>query len=227
MAERKYNCKDVDMLVTSNVVLKNFELHTDALVAKRKTWADPFAGDLQIKINAGLELLGINTKTLQTEVTSELVTLQKQALENLVTFKIQLEVDFEDEPKELKKIENKLGFSRHHEQVQSGDQQALIQMLTAFKQNMSLKLKEQIEEAGTDGQSIEDLILMRDQINDINIQQEALKGSTPHDTAVNVEEFNAIYTKVIGICKIAPRLLPGVSTASEDFSFNRILNRLR
>jgi hypothetical protein len=136
-------------------------------------------------------------------------------------------VDFEEAPKELKKIENKLGFLQHYEQVRTGDQQALVKLLTAFKQNMSRKLKQQIEAAGTDGQFIEDLIDMRDQINETNIRQEALKGSTPNDTALNVEELNATYKQVIGICKIAPRLLPEVTTASEDFSFNRILSRLR
>jgi hypothetical protein len=49
---------------------------------------------------------------------------------------------------------------------------------------------------------------------------------SPNDTAVNVEELNATYQQVIGICKIAPRLLPKVATAIEDFSFNRILSRL-
>ena len=44
--------------------------------------------------------------------------------------------------------------------------------------------------------------------------------------ALNVDELNAIYKQVIGICKIAPRLLPDVPTASEDFSFNKILSRL-
>ena len=227
MAERKYKCKDADMLVTSNVVMKNFDQHKAILLIKRKTWADPFAADLQKDIDDALELLGINTKTQQTEVTSELITLQKQALENLATFKIQLEVDFEEEPKELKKIENKLGFARHYDQVRTGDQQALVQLLTAFRKNMSPKLKKQIEAAGIDGQIMEDLIDMRDPINDTNIQQEALKGSTPNDTALNVEELNATYKKVIGICKIAPRLLPEVATASDDFSFSRILSRLR
>ena len=67
---------------------------------------------------------------------------------------------------------------------------------------------------------------MRDQINDANIKQESLKGSTPIDTAQNVEELNAIYKQVIKICKIAPRLLPEVPTASEEFSFSKILSRL-
>jgi hypothetical protein len=91
---------------------------------------------------------------------------------------------------------------------------------------MTPELRKKIEAAGTDGAIIDELIGMRDEINDMNIKQETLKGSTPKKTALNIEEMNEIYKQVIGICKIAPRLLPDVPTAAEDFSFSRILNRL-
>ena len=102
----------------------------------------------------------------------------------------------------------------------------LIQLLTAMKENISAKLQEQIETVGIDGKSIDDLIDMRNQINDANIKQESLKGSTPIDTTQNARELNAIYKHVIRICKIAPRSLPEVPTASEEFSFSKTLSRL-
>ena len=226
MASRKYYCKDVEMLVTGNVVMEGFIQHKPALVAKRKSWADPFAGDLQLKIGKALDILGINTKAEQTTATRQVVAIQNQALGNLLTFKIQLEVDFDDDPDTLKLIENRLRFSKLYSQAQTGQQEALIQLLATFKQNMDPLLKQQIEDSGMDGAIIDELISMRDQMNEANIRQEALKGSSPKDTALNVDELNAIYKQVIGICKIAPRLLPDVPTASEDFSFTRILNRL-
>ena len=152
--------------------------------------------------------------------------MQKKVIDGLTTFEIQLEVDFEDEPKTLKKFEDKLGFTRLYEAVRSGSQEAVVELLTTFKQNMKPDIRTKIEAAGTDGASIDELIEMRDQPNNLNIRQESLKGSTTKDTALNAEELNAIYKQVIGICKIAPRLLPDVPTASEDFSFNRILKRL-
>ncbi len=226
MASRKYNCKDVEMLVTSNVVMESFIQYKTALVAKRKSWADPFADDLQLKIGNALDILGINTKVEQTSTTRQLVAIQNQALENLVTFKIQLEVDFDDDPDTLKLMEDRLGFTGHYSQVRTGEQEALIQLLTIFKRNMKPELRQQIEDAGMDGAIIDELINMRDPINETNIRQETLKGSTPKDTALNVDEMNVIYKLVIGICRIAPRLLPDVPTASEDFSFARILSRL-
>ena len=226
MSTRNYNCKDVDMLVSSNVVLENFDHHLDQLIAKRISWKNPFAKNLQFKIDNALDILGVNTKVEQTKTTRELVTTQKQATDNLLTFKIQLEVDFEDDPDTLRQMENNLGFSRLYNAARSGEQEALIQLLSVFKQNMSPAIKKQIVQAGMNGEIIDELIDMRDQINKLNVKQEALKGSTVNDTALNVDELNAIHRQVIGICKIAPRLLPDVPTASEDFSFSRILNRL-
>jgi chitinase len=227
MASRKYNCKDVDMLVTSNVVMESFNNHKKVLVGKRKTWAEPFAADLQQKIGNALDIiLGANTKIEQTSTTRQLVTIQYQTVEDLVTFKIQLEVDFDDDPDTLKIIEDRLGFTRLYDQVYAGGQEALIQLLTVFKRNMKPELRQQIEDAGMDGASIDELINMRDPIHETNIRQEVLKGSTPKDTNLNVDEMNVIYKLVIGICRIAPRLLPDVPTAKEDFSFARILSRL-
>lgn len=226
MSTRKYRCSDVDMLVVSNVVLENFTQHKDQLVAKRKTWADPFADQLKNKIGNALDILGINTKTEQTTTTRRLVTRQTQALDHLTTFKIQAEVDFEDDPDTMTLIEDGLGFSKLYSSAKSGSQEALIELLTNFKTNMTPELRQKIEAAGTDGAIIDELIGMRDEINDMNIKQETLKGSTPKKTALNIKEMNEIYKQVIGICKIAPRLLPDVPTAAEDFSFSRILSRL-
>ena len=148
----------------------NFNQHKDQLLLKRKTWVDPFAPNLEEKIDHGLDILGINTKIEQTTTTRQLVTRQKHAMNQLATFKVQLEVDFEDDPDTLKQLEDKLGFSRHYNQVRSGDQEALIQLLAALKQNVSPEVKTQIKDAGTDIAIIDELITMRDEINEINIK---------------------------------------------------------
>jgi hypothetical protein len=132
MSTRKYRCSDVDMLVVSNVVLENFTQHKDQLVAKRKTWKDPFADQLKNKIGNALDILGINTKTEQTATTRQLVTRQTQALDHLTTFKIQAEVDFEDDPDTMTLIEDGLGFSKQYSSAKSGSQEALIELLTNF-----------------------------------------------------------------------------------------------
>jgi hypothetical protein len=88
MSERKYNCKDVDMLVTGSVVMENFDQYADRLIAKRKTWSEPFATNLKEKIGNALDILGINTKVEQTTTTRQLVNKQNQALDHLATFKI-------------------------------------------------------------------------------------------------------------------------------------------
>jgi len=226
MSGRNYNCKDVDMLVASNVVLGNFKKNKDQLIPRRKTWADPFAAELEGRIGNALDILGVNTRIDQTDTTRELVSKQSETLADLASFKIQLEVDFDDDPQKLKEIENKLGFSRYYNKARNDQQEALIQLLSTFKENMSPALRQEIEDAGIDGELIDQLIAMRDEINALNVRQESLKASAPKDTALNLEELNAIYKQVIGICKIAPRLLSEVPTASEDFSFTKILSRL-
>ena len=223
---RNYNSKDVDMLVASNVVLENFKKHKATLVSRRKVWEDPFEDNLKQQIDEALEVLGVNTRAPQTASTQELLALQEEALSDLATFRIIVEVDFQDQLDKLKQMMDLLGDNRFYKDVTKANQESLVQLLTAFKNNMTEELKGELTQAGMEAALIDRISALRDPISEANIRQEALKSTQPNETAVNVETLNNIYKQVIGICKIAPRLLPDVPSAEADFSFRRILNRL-
>lgn len=214
------------MLMGSKVVMKRFNRHKEKLVNERPKWADPYGPNLEARIKAALKILGVNTKDVQTAVTRVLKSELRQAITDLVTFKIQLEIDFEDEPEKGELILKKLGFDRHYKEASLQEQEGSIEMLSAFNENMTPELRQEIIDSGTRAELIDGLLGMRDVVADLNVDQEDLKDSTKKDTAVNVDELNAIYQQVIGICKLAPRFLTDVPTAEEDFSFRKIVSRL-
>lgn len=226
MSNRVYPYKDVDMVMGCNVVMKRFNRRKERLINERPKWADPFAPNLEARIKNALKILGVNTKDVQTAATRVLKSEVKQAITDLKTFKIQLEIDFEEEPEKGELILKKLGFDRHYKEASKEEQEGSIEMLWAFNENMTPELRQEIIDSGTKAELIDGLLGMGDVISDLNVDQEDLKDSTKKDTAVNVDELNAIYKQVIGICKLAPRFLPDVPSASDDFSFSKIISML-
>jgi hypothetical protein len=144
------------------------------------------------------------------------------AQSDLGDFRVNLRVDFDDKAK-VEEIFRQLGFAAHYSSAQNDDQEALIQLLYQFKQNMTDALKTEITSKGSPAQLIDDITEYADELNEANITQETFKGSTKEVTAEAVAEFNEIYKQAIGICKIASRIFKSDALIKQKFSFRRII----
>lgn len=154
------------------------------------------------------------------DATSSLAAIQAPALRDLSFMKTQIEVDFE---KKAKDIIKKLGFDKNLRNVQKGDQEALIQLLYAFKKGMNENLKNQIVEKGTTLELIDRIIGYANQLKQANVTQETLKETTKEVSDEAVAIFNEIYDEIIGICKIASNFYQYDSLKKEQFTFSKVV----
>lgn len=99
------------------------------------------------------------------------------------------EVDFRSEADEILKT---LGYKTNWKEVQKGNQEALIQLLYAFKKGMTNNLKTQMTEKGTNPALIENIIGYAAQMEEANVDQESLKQTSQELTAEAVTELNGI-----------------------------------
>lgn len=219
--QRKYKCKDVEMLLASKTIVISFEENLEDLSMVRGTWTQEFATELKSKIDYGMEeLLGLDTKKELRDATSMLHTLQEPAVRKLSFFKKQVEVDFDSEAPEIIKS---LGFPKNMEKIHNGNQESLIQLLFAYKKGMTPELKQRIIERGTAPQLIDRIIGFANSVTDANVAQESLKGISKETTADMVVAFNEIYEEVIGICKIASAYFQFDALKKDLFTFSKVL----
>lgn len=221
---RKYNYKDVEMLMASKTVTASLTANLADLSLARTTWTNDYVIELTSKIDDAIEnYLGLDKKKELRDASLRLAALQNPAMRDLSFIKTQIDVDFGTQAKEILK---KLGFNTHLRSVQKGNQEALIQLLYTFKKGLTDTLKAQITEKGTNPALIERIVNYTDQLKDANIVQEALKETTKVASAEAVKVFNGIYEEIVGICKIASSFYQYEPLKKEQFTFSKVVSNM-
>lgn len=219
MTTRKYNYKDVDMLLASKTITQTLNENLTDLSIVRSTWTGQYVTDLSEKIDNAIDnYLGLDKKKELRDATSRLSTIQSPAMRDLSFIKTQISVDFGIKSEEILK---NLGFDKNIRKVQKGDQEALIELLYAFKKGMTTEIQQQIIDKGTNPMLIERIIHYAVQLKEANISQETLKETTKIISAEAVNAFNDIYTDIVGICKIASNFYQYEPLKKEQFTFSK------
>lgn len=225
--KRAYAGKDVDMLTACGTIIEQAIIHKATLILKRANWADPFLPDLQTRIqNAFPNFLGIDNAEQLRDSTQILIGIQTNALRDLAEFKVQITEDFKSNKKRRDEILNKLGFTAHHKDAQSKDQEALIELLTKFQKNMTTALQTEITNAGMAVNLITAIIGYATVLKNSNITQETMKGSRKVISASAVTEFNAIYNAVISVGRISSNFFKTDKAIQDKFSYAKTLKKL-
>lgn len=224
---RNYSYKDVDMLLTSKTIAGNFKSNITELSAVRNDWTEQYATDLVSRIDQTIEThLGIDAKKGLRDATSGLSSIQVSAKRDLSFFKTQIDEDFKAEPATRDEILNTLGFSKHLRGVQKGNQESLVQLLYAFKNNMTDQLRNQITAKGLSETLIGNIMDYAVVFMEANSSQESLKLSTKEITKEVVDVFNGIYNEIIGICKKVSNYYQGDGVKKEQFIFSKVISNL-
>jgi len=218
---RVYTYKDSDMLMASKVIATSLTNQLPDLSMVRSNWTPEYAQALHTKIDEAMEnYFGSDKKKALRDATAALTAIQAPALRDLQFLKTQIEVDFGNEAKEIAKT---LGYNSFLKAARSGDQEALIQLLFAFKKGMTNQLKDDIVANGTNPALIDRIIAYTAQLNDANLVQETLKASTKSVSETAVTAFNEIYNEIIGICKIASSYFLHDEILKAQFTFSRVV----
>ncbi len=219
--QRNYTVADAIMLTTCATIAKNATVNKAFLISKRPGFKDPFFANLEKRIDDAIKkILGIDNAKEQREATTKLLELSTVIEPLLGEFKIQVEVDFEDNKRE-KEILKQLGFA-HYAKVIKGNQMALLELLAKFKENMSPQLQAEITDAGTDETYITQLSGYAATVAKLNVNQESLKKIKKTIVASGIEEMNAIYKQTIGVAQIAAKFFAADAAKAELFSFSKI-----
>ena len=224
---RNYSYKDVNMLTASQVVAGNFKSNIGELSTVRSDWTEQYANDLVLRINQNIEThFGIDVKKDLRDATSDLYVVQISAKRDLSFFKTQIDDDFKSTPLVRDEIINTLGFSKHLRNVQQNNQEALIQLLYAFKKNMTDTLRNQVTDKGLSATLIDKIIGYASSFNEANTSQEGLKQSTKEISKEVVDVFNGIYDEIIGICKKVSSYYQFDAVKKEQFTFSKVIGNL-
>lgn len=224
-SNRNYNTKDVAMLTAAKTIAQNLKDNQAELSVVRSNWTTEYADQLMSKIDHGIDdYLGQDKRSELRNATQKSTSIQAPALRDLSFLKTQIEVDFDENAGEILK---KLGITTNNlRTVNTGSQEALIQILYGFKKGMTPELKSQITEKGTNPELIERIIGYATEMFSANISQETLKETSRENTQEAKIVFNEINDEIIGICKIAAPYYQYDPLKKDQFTFSKVVENM-
>ena len=140
--------------------------------------------------------------------------------------KVQIQEDFKDTPAQRAEILNTLGFTTYAFDASKGDQEAVINLLFQFKKNLTQQLNDEIVARGTSQTTIDAVISRADTLKQADVIQEGKKGTRKEITAEAINEFNAIYDKIISITRISTKFFKNDKAKKDQFSFTTVAKNI-
>src|SRR3954469_22364935 len=169
--------KDVELITVLSIIVEAAILHKEILQPKRSNWADPYFDNVKGRIDSATQtFLGVDSAKDLRQSTQAINGIQNEALPLLAEFKVQVEEDYKKDVPRRNEIFKQLGFTDFHGAAQRKDQEALVNLLFQFKQNMTADLSDEITAKGTLLSTITTITGFADAVKGANISQETMKA---------------------------------------------------
>ncbi len=224
--KQKFNFKTLPMLVAALTLADHFEAEKKTFVAENSLWADPFAENFRKAVEAILtEYYGINTKEELKNKTKLINELAGKATDDLEMVKTQIERGFRASPEKCSSLLDKLGFTANWNKAVHSNQSALITLLFAFRNNLNAELRAELEQNGVNALRLTSILSYTDALNQANITQEGLKGSSKLETEKAVIALNNIYDQAMDICLVGQQLFKKDKLKKELFVFTKLVKK--
>jgi hypothetical protein len=220
---QSYHSSHVAMLLIGGIILKN-ALEIIVLLQDNDTSITPqVIADLKKEIDNNLDkFLGTDKAQKMRAATVLLQELQSQATTALQFMKERIEVKYREDVARRNEILNELGYHTFDADVKNKDQEALVQLLFRYQNNMSKQLKDELKLKGIPEAKIDAPLTFAQAVSDANTNQEFEKEQKVQMTDELQKELNTIYGKYMDIAKLATSCLKNDKVKQRQFSFNHL-----
>lgn len=213
-------------LIALRVIVQSFFDNIAELVKANTKWLPAFATALMDEVDAtGDKLIGKKAKTALFEATDAVNQAMAPAKKDITTLKVQIDVNFANNPGRRKVILDELGYTSFYKKVTSRNQLATIGLLTATKRNLAT-YRDEILATGTPPDLLDRLAEYGAVVSQANTVQENLKTTTKGITAEAAAQLDTLFNKVMGICKIAADYYSNNRVKKELFTFSKVIGNL-
>ena len=224
--KQKFNFKTLPMLVAALTLCDHFDAEKQVFATENPDWDDLFITNFRNAIQLIMtEYYGVSTKEelgVQTQLVNELAG---KAVDDLGMVKAQIERGFRTDPGKSQVILKKLGFAAYWANASKMNQSELIGLLLTFRNNLTEDMRAELEQKGANALRMTNILMYADSLNQANIVQESLKGSTKLDTEKVVLALNDIYDQAMDICRIGQQLFKHDKLKKDLFVFTRLVKK--
>jgi len=221
-----FSHKIVDVLLTSNVILKDFKTNIGSFSPVRTPWNSDFAdGMIQRSEDALSDLVGVDHRGELRDSTTRVGQIMDNAKADLHIFKVNVLVDFKGSAAE--EILTKLGYNRYYKDVaDNNDQESLMSLLNNFKNSMTGDLRKLVTSNGISAGHVDKIIGYAPEFQEANLKQEELKNHWNEPSIDGRREIQSIYDETIRICKVGRIIFRDNPEMRDRFTFSKVMAKV-
>jgi len=222
-----YNGNHVEMITVSDIVSHNALAQMAVLQENDANITPKVVNDLQADIAKNMaKLLGTDKAKILRQKTQDVNSVQSQALPTLQFVKDRVDAKYKEDATRHNEILNSLGYKTYLLDARKGDQEALVQLLFRYQQNMTKDLKDELKLKGIPETKLDAPVAFAKIMHDANTAQEFEKEQKVQISDEMQQELNALYARVIDICKLGFTCFKGDPIKQRLFSYGHLLKTL-
>lgn len=221
--KRSYACKDADMLFTAEFIADNLKANLNALSHIRKQWTDGYTNDLGARVKyATIKYLSNDSQKTLRNATAKVMSILDNSIKSLIFFKTQLCIDFKNDKAKRDEILKTLGFTKFFKKASSKNQNALLQLFLAFKENLTEDIRVTLTSKGFSDSELDEIIDLADIFKDANTHQENTKAYIKQFSQEKRNVLNALADEIKGICKLVTLKIDKDDSLKDIFNFKKV-----
>lgn len=221
-----YKGQAIEMAYVGLNVADSLGRYLPELGVLRSTWTPDYVDDLKARIRDIIrKRLSFDVSGEVRKMTDRIDELRVPAIDDLYYVSDQLSIDHDEAEKE--EILNSLGYSRYLEKARGGDTESVVLMLHSFHSGMTDEMREKLLSGGVSEVLIDRIIGYAEEVERANEEQENLKNKKRRFSAETRQILNDLYDEIITICKIGARFYRHDPVKKDEFTYSKLLKRLR
>lgn len=226
--ERAYNDPDVVMLTGGLTLIEAAKNHVALLQVRRTTWTPAYFDTFEAEVKQAMkDHLGLTPEAARIAATAVVMTnfstMRTDARKLMVDIQ-NLEGLSDDRRATLLRS---LGYDEHYSDVAAKKAEALTELLFKIEKNLTKEVRDELTSLGVNGQLLDRLLGYAEQFTQSRVQQTALKLSQKEITDAAIKEFNRLYERIIGICRVAQDEFKKDKAVKGQFSYTQTVNKLQ
>lgn len=209
---RTYSMSDSEMLEESKIKQGHFIEDKAEFEAFDQDFRDPFVQNWQSQIaSTELESSDSEIKGVQVQLTKKVQNIMKQCTSSFQDMKYFVEKAFPGD----KAVLNEFGYNNYHADSKT---QAKLILLMQQAYGVASKYKEQLGAAGFSSTKIDELLSLKDQLNEANQEQELYKSNRPVLTQDRIDKLNKTWEFAQKTAKAAKQIFKNNPAKLKQYS---------
>jgi hypothetical protein len=204
------------------IIIRNYMELQPNFSARNPDMTVAYGQEIETRINQAIISFTTDKKQEQKAATRDIKAIIAESKVKLSDLFTDIAVVFRSDKPKVDILKNELGYTRFNRKANENVQEAIIQYLFTFADNLPAYRSELTEKKIPDSR-LDEIIKLAQECKNANITQELSKSKSRQLTAEQQAEVNTLYTEVMAICRLGKSIFRQDKEKWQLFNFKSVI----